>query len=164
MVARFINETDFIKFIGRKIVAAINPYLNFRGNTEEAFNFYKSVFGGEFAAVMRFGDAPGCEEMPAAESEKDKIMHIALPVGNGNVLMATDMLESMGQKLTEGNNFSISISADSKEEADQLFDGLAEGGKVEMPLADAFWGDYFGMLQDKFGVRWLIGYDYGKNK
>ena len=140
-------------------MARINPYLNFNGNTEEAFNFYKSVFGGEFAAVMRFGDSPGCDQMPIAEGDKDKIMHIALPIGNDNVLMATDALESMGQKLTEGNNFSITISPDSKEDADNLFQGLAEGGKVEMPLADAFWGAYFGMLEDKFGIRWMINYD-----
>ena len=140
-------------------MATINPYLNFEGNTQEAFNFYKSVFGGEFAAVMRFGETPGCDEMPIAESDKDKIMHIALPIGNGNILMATDLLESMGQKMEAGNNFSISIGADSKEEADKLFGGLAQGGKVEMPLADAFWGDYFGMLQDQFGVRWMVGYN-----
>jgi PhnB protein len=140
-------------------MAAINPYLNFNGNTEEAFNFYKTVFGGEFAAVMRFGESPGCDQMPIAESDKDKIMHIALPIGNDNVLMATDTLESLGQKLTEGNNFSISVSAQSRDEADALFGGLAEGGKVEMPLADAFWGAYFGMLQDKFGIRWMINYD-----
>lgn len=143
-------------------MATINPYLNFNGNTEEAFNFYKSVFGGEFAMVMKFGEMPGCDEMPEgkqiSEADKDKIMHIALPIGN-SVLMATDALESMGQKLTEGNNYSISIGADSKEEADKLFGGLSEGGAVEMPLADAFWGDYFGMLQDKFGVRWMVSYD-----
>ena len=144
-------------------MATINPYLNFNGNTEEAFNFYKSVFGGEFATVMRFGDvseAEGCEGMKLAENDLDKIMHIALPIGNGNILMATDALESMGQKLTEGNNFSISVSAESREEAERLFNGFSEGGNVEMPLADAFWGDYFGMLQDKFGVRWMVGYDY----
>ena len=144
-------------------MATINPYLNFKGNTEEAFNFYKSVFGGEFATVMRFGDVSqteGCEEMKVAESDLNKIMHIALPIGKGDVLMATDALESMGQKLIEGNNFSISIGADSKEEAEKLFNGLAEGGKVEMPLGDTFWGAYFGMLQDKFGVRWMINYDY----
>src|SRR5215218_10529057 len=102
-------------------MARINPYLNFNGNTEEAFNFYKSVFGGEFATVMRFGETPGCDEMPISESDKEKIMHIALAIGNGDVLMATDALESMGQKLTEGNNFSISISTESREEADRLF-------------------------------------------
>ncbi len=148
-------------------MTTINPYLNFNGNTEEAFNFYKSVFGGEFATMMRFKDIPaqeGCDGMEVAENDLDKIMHIALPIGNGNILMATDMLESMEQKLTEGNNFSISIGAGSKEEAEKLFNGLSEGGKVEMPLADAFWGDYFGMLQDKFGIQWMVGYDYNRNK
>lgn len=146
-------------------MAQINPYINFAGNTEEAFNFYKSVFGGEFAMLQRFGEAPGCGEMPEgkqiSEGDKEKIMHIALPIGE-NVLMATDMLESMGQKLEEGNNFSIAVGADSKEEADRIFNGLAEGGTVEMPLADAFWGAYFGMLKDKFGLRWMINYDYPK--
>lgn len=145
-------------------MAKINPYLNFNGNTEEAFNFYKSVFGGEFAAVMRFGETPGCDEMPIAENEKDKIMHIALPIGNGNILMATDMLESMGQKLNEGNNFSISIDTESREEAEKLFGGLSDGGKVEMPLGDAFWGAYFGMCADKFGIRWMINYDEKHSK
>ena len=141
-------------------MATINPYINFNGNTEEAFNFYKSVFGGEFATVMRFGETPGCDEMPLAEGDKDKIMHIALPIGSkGDVLMATDALESMGQTLTAGNNFSISISADSKEDADRLFNGLSEDGKVEMPIADVFWGAYFGMFQDKFGVRWMVNFD-----
>src|SRR5918993_3943632 len=98
-------------------MTAVNPYLNFNGNSEEAFNFYKSVFGGEFMAFMRFKDNPGCGPIP--EAEQDKIMHVALPIGNGNVLMATDALESMGQKLTAGGNFSISVSADSKDEADK---------------------------------------------
>ena len=143
-------------------MATINPYLNFNGNTEEAFNFYKSVFGGEFAAVMRFGDvsqSEGCDGMKVAENELDKIMHIALPIGRGNILMATDGLESMGQNFKVGDNFSISISADSRKEADELFSGLSEGGTVEMPLADAFWGDYFGMLQDKFGIQWMVSYN-----
>ncbi len=145
-------------------MATINPYLNFNGNTKAAFNFYQSIFGGELAAVMRFGDASGCGEMPIAEHEKDKIMHIALPIGNGNLLMATDGLESMGQNFKTGDNFSISISTDSREEADELFKGLSADGKVEMPLADAFWGDYFGMLQDKFGVQWMVSYDSKQNK
>lgn len=140
-------------------MATINPYLNFEGNTEEAFNFYKSVFGGEFATVMRFGDTPGCDEMQLSDEDKGKIIHIALPIGNGDVLMATDMLESMGQKMENGNRFSISISADSKEEADSLFNGLSEDGKVEAPLAEAFWGGYFGMLLDKYGVRWMVNFD-----
>ena len=143
-------------------MATINPYLNFNGNTEEAFNFYKSVFGGEFATVMRFKDVPpseACEGMSIAENELDKIMHIALPIGRGNILMATDGLESMGQNFKIGDNFSISISADSREEADRLFSGLSADGTVEMPLADAFWGDYFGMLHDKFGIQWMVSYN-----
>jgi PhnB protein len=109
--------------------------------------------------VTAFGGSPGCDQMPIAEGDKDKIMHIALPIGNENVLMATDALESMGQKLTEGNNFSLSYSADSREETERIFNSLAEGGKVEMPLNDTFWGAYFGMLQDKFGIRWMVSYD-----
>lgn len=143
-------------------MSAINPYLNFKGNTEEAFNFYKSVFGGEFATVMRFKDIPkqeGCEEMNITGDDLEKIMHIALPVGNGNVLMATDAVGSMAEKIVAGNNFSISISAESKEEADRLFNGLSEGGNITMPLADAFWGAYFGMLTDKFGIQWMINCD-----
>lgn len=142
-------------------MATINPYLNFQGTTEEAFNFYKSIFGGEFAALMRFGDAPGCDEMPVADADKEKIMHIALPIGTkGDVLMATDMLDSMGQTLSAGNNFSVSYSAESRAEADRVFGGLANGGKIEMPLADAFWGAYFGMVTDRFGVRWMVNYDH----
>lgn len=134
-----------------------NPYLNFAGNTEEAFNFYKSVFGGEFAVVMRFGDT--AESGKIAEEEKNMIMHISLPVGQGTILMGTDSLESMGQKLTVGNNFSISINADSKEEADETFGKLSEGGKIEMPMTDMFWGDYFGMFSDKFGIQWMISFN-----
>lgn len=141
----------------------INPYLNFNGNTEEAFNFYKSVFGGEFAALQRFGEMPPCPEMGAlAEEARDKIMHVALPIGQGTLLMATDSLESMGQNLTAGNNFSLSIDAASKEEADRIFNGLSADGKITMPLADAFWGAYFGMLTDRFGVQWMINYDYNR--
>lgn len=136
---------------------AVNPYLNFAGNTEEAFNFYKSVFGGDFlGGIFRFKDTPEAEKMNAAD--KEKIMHVALPMGKTNMIMATDALESMGFKLTFGNNFYISIDAESKEEADKLFNALAEGGKIEMKMADQFWGDYFGSLSDKFGVRWMINY------
>jgi PhnB protein len=135
---------------------AVNPYLNFPGNTLEAFNFYKSVFGGEFTNVVRFGDTP--ESGRVSEKVKDKIMHIALPIGNGNILMATDAIEEMGHKIYEGNNYHISLGAESKEEADRLYKGLSEGGKASMPMADTFWGDYFGMLKDKFGVQWMIGY------
>jgi len=131
---------------------AINPYLNFAGNTEEAFNFYKSVFGGEFAMLQKFGEG---NQIPA--SVKDKVMHVSLPIGN-NILMGTDACEEMGFNVTQGNNFYICISPDSKEEADKLFNALAEGGKINMPLQDMFWGAYYGDLTDKFGVKWMVNY------
>lgn len=127
-------------------MATINPYIHFNGNTTEAFNFYKTIFGGEFASVMRYKDVSqmeGCDGMQLAENDLEKIMHIALPVGNGNILMANDVLESMG-KVSDVNNFSLSVSAESREAADKLFAGLADGGKAEMPLADTFWGSYSG--------------------
>jgi len=131
----------------------INPYLNFAGNTEEAFNFYKSVFGGEFAVIQRFGEG---NQIPS--TVKDKIMHVSLPIGKNNILMGTDACEEMGFNLTQGNNFYICISPDSKEEADKLFNSLAEGGKVNTPLQDMFWGAYFGDLTDKFGIKWMVNY------
>lgn len=137
-------------------MATMSPYLNFNGNTEEAFNFYKSVFGGEFLAVMRFKDNQQCDQI--TEADKERIMHIALPIGKGNALMGTDALESMGQKLTFGNNFYIALSPESKEEAERLFNGLSAGGKIEMPLQDMFWGAYFGSFTDKFGVQWMVNY------
>jgi PhnB protein len=140
-------------------MATISPYLHFNDNCEEAFNFYKSVFGGEFATVMRFGDMPGCDEMQLSDTDKAKIMHIALPVGNDNVLMASDSIAASGQTHTEGNNFSISLSVDSRDDADRVFKGLADGGKETMPLQDTFWGSYFGMLQDQFGINWMVSYD-----
>lgn len=142
-------------------MATMNPYLNFNGNTEEAFNFYKSVFGGEFAMLQRFKDvkdAPGCSSIPANDHEK--IMHIALPIGKGNMLMATDVLPSLGQPEVAGNNISISLSPETKEEADKLFNGLSAGGQVIMPLSDAFWNAYFGMCIDKFGIQWMVNYAY----
>ncbi len=143
-------------------MATFNPYLNFPGNTEEAFKFYKSVFGGEFIAIQRFKETPVADSVSA--NEKDKLMHISLPIGKGNVLMGTDALESMGHKLTAGNNFHISIEADSKEEAKKLYDGLSVGGKIEQPLKDEFWGAYFGMFTDRFGIHWMINYTYPKQK
>lgn len=133
----------------------LNPYLNFQGNTEEAFNFYRSVFGGEFeGGIKRFRDMPG-NDLP--EEDQDKIMHIALPVGSSH-LMGTDALESLGQKVNFGNNSYICIQPDSKEEADRIFKALSEGGEIEMPLEDQEWGDYFGSFTDKFGVQWMIVY------
>jgi len=142
-------------------MATLNPYLNFPGNTEEAFNFYKSVFGGEFAGgIFRFKDTPEAEKL--GKSEREKVMHIALPIGKGNMLMATDALESMGHKVTPGTNFHLSIEAESKDEAEKIFNSLSKGGKVTMPIADAFWGAYFGMLTDKFGMQWMVNYTYPK--
>ena len=139
-------------------MALINPHINFNGNAEEAFNFYKSVFGGEFAKIMRFKDlvSPG---FTLSESEANKIMHIALPIGN-NVLMANDVPEFMGRTNENENRSKISISAESKEEADKLFNGLSEGGQVEMPIADSPWGSYFGMFRDKFGIEWMVDFDH----
>lgn len=135
----------------------INPYLNFQGNTEEAFNFYKTVFGGEFiGGITRFSNTPEAGKLP--ENERNKVMHIALPIGKANMLMATDALESMRQKVKPGNNFYISIQADSKEEADKLYNGLSSGGEIELEMHDAFWGDYFGMFTDKFGIKWMVNY------
>ncbi|MDF9798701.1 PhnB protein [Catalinimonas alkaloidigena] len=136
----------------------LNPYLNFNGNTEEAFNFYKSVFGGEFAALHRFNEIPESDKMPAPDQEK--IMHIALPIGKENILMATDTLESMGHKLNVGDNISLSLQVESEAEADQLFEKLSAGGKVSMPMEHASWGDYFGMCTDQFGIQWMISYAY----
>ena len=140
-------------------MATLNPYLNFNGNTEDAFNFYRSVFGTEFIALQRFRDTPDeiCKKVPPADA--DKIMHVALPIGNGNILMATDALESMGQAVQPGSNFSLSISADSEEEAHRLFNALSDGGKVAMPLEKAFWGALFGLLTDPFGIQWMVNYD-----
>jgi len=134
-----------------------NPHLNFAGNTEEAFNFYKSAFGGEFASIVRFKDMPmGGVNIP--KEAEDKIMHVGLPIGTGQMLMGTDALESLGQHLVPGNNVHISIHPDSKEEADRLFTALSKGGKVQMPMADQPWVDYYGNFQDKFGVFWMVSY------
>ncbi|MFC5408665.1 VOC family protein [Larkinella bovis] len=138
-------------------MARFNPYLNFPGNTEEAFTFYQSVFGGELVGLQRFNDTPEAANVPPEDGHK--IMHIALPIGPDTVLMATDALESRGHTLVVGNNFSLSISTDSPEEADHLFGGLSEGGLPTMPMSKTFWGAYFGMVTDKFGIQWMISYD-----
>ena len=138
-------------------MALINPHINFNGNAEEAFTFYKSVFGGEFAMIMRFKDMSG-PEFTVAENEANKIMHIALPIGK-NILMANDVPEIMGRVNENENRSKISISAESKEEADRLFNGLSAGGKIEMPIADSPWGSYFGMFRDKYGIEWMVDFD-----
>jgi len=138
-------------------MAQINPHINFNGNAEEAFTFYKSVFGGEFAMVVRFKDMSN-PEFPVADNEANKIMHIALPIGK-NILMANDVPEILGRVNENENRSKISISAESKEEADKLFIRLSEGGKVEMTIADSPWGSYFGMFRDKFGIEWMVDFD-----
>jgi PhnB protein len=138
-------------------MAKMNPYLNFDGTAYEAFTFYKSVFGGEFPAVHKIGEAPGTENLP--ENEKNRIMHISLPIDGHTVLMASDTMPSMGHKFIEGNNVSLSLHPESREEAERLFNGLSAGGEVEMPLEDTFWGAYYGSFKDKFGIRWMVNYD-----
>lgn len=141
---------------------AVNPYLNFNSNCEAAFEFYKSVFGGDFATVMRFKETPA-EVMEVSAGEAEKIMHMALPIGQGTMLMGSDVPEGMGA-VTPGDNFAIVISADSEAEASTLFNKLSAGGQVTMPLDKTFWGDYFGMLTDKFGVQWMVSYNYNQQK
>ncbi|MES2134959.1 MAG: VOC family protein [Patescibacteria group bacterium] len=139
-------------------MAIINPHINFNGNAEEAFNFYKSVFGGAFANITRFKDLSS-PEFPVAESEANKIMHIALPIYKSHVLMGNDVPESMGRTNENENRSKIIISAESREEASKLFNGLSEGGKIEMPMADSPWGSYFGMFRDKYGIEWMVDFD-----
>ena len=141
----------------------LNAYLNFAGNAEEAFNFYRSVFGGQFRSITRYKEMP----MPGVSipnKDEDKLMHIALPVGKDDVLMASDVLESLGFKLILGNNVTVSIFPDSKEEADRIFRALSAGGKIDMPIGNQPWGDYYGGFTDKFGVRWMVDYAYPKPK
>jgi len=138
-------------------MALINPHINFNGNAEEAFNFYKSVFGGEFAMIIRLKDMSGAE-FPVDEKDSNKIMHIALPIGK-NVLMANDVPESMGRVNENENRSKISVSAESREEADKLFIGLSAGGNIEVPIGDSPWGSYFGMFRDKFGIEWMVDFD-----
>lgn len=138
-------------------MALINPYINFNGNAEEAFTFYKSVFGGEFAKVMRFKELSN-PEFPISEEEGNKIMYIALPIGK-NILMGNDVPEIMGQVNENENRSKIAISAESLEEAKKLFNGLSEGGNIEMPFAESTWGSHFGMFRDKFGIEWMVDFD-----
>lgn len=142
-------------------MSTLNLYLTFTDEAEAAFNFYKSVLGGEFTDLNRFGDMPADEQNPMPDEYKNRIMHISYPVG-GMVLMASDTAPGYGSPLNKGNNFSISIGASSKEDADRIFSGLSENGTITMPLADTFWGAYFGMWIDQFGINWMINYDYPK--
>lgn len=144
-------------------MASINPYLTFNGTCEAAFNFYRSVFGGEFPFVGRFKDMPpmeGGKQVP--EEEGEKIMHMSLPIGEGTVLMGSDSSEAFGHATIQGNNFTISVNTGSEAEADRIFNGLSEGGNVVMPMGKTFWGSYFGMFTDKFGIQWMVSFEYGK--
>ena len=138
-------------------MATINPHINFNGNAEEAFNFYKAAFGGEFTRVVRFKDLQS-DDFPVSEKEANKIMHIALPIGK-SVLMANDVPEILGRTNENENRSKIVITADSKEEADKLYNGLSAGGQVEMPISDSPWGSCFGMFRDKYGIEWMIEFN-----
>ena len=139
-------------------MAAFSIYLNFDGTTEEAFQFYKSAFGGEFVRVERMNGAPGTEQLPV--ELQNKIMYIGLQIDKNTILHGTDAMEEMGHPLTVGNNFSIMIETDSKDEATQKFQTLAAGGQVGMPLQDMFWGAYYGQLTDRYGMQWMVTYNY----
>lgn len=141
-------------------MTTINPYLTFLGNCEEAFNYYKSVFGGEFTYVGRFADMPPQEGQPPLPDEmKNLIMHISLPIGGDTILMGSDTGGEWAPKVTVGNNISISISTDSKDKADRLFNQLSDGGHITMPIGATFWGDYFGMCTDKFSINWMVSFN-----
>jgi PhnB protein len=142
-------------------MARTGTYLNFPRNTEEAFNFYKSVFGGDFVdgKINRFGGIPAQNDAPPMrEEDKNLVMHVALPILGGHLLMGTDAPESMGFKVNPGNNIYISLHPDSRAEADRLFAALSNGGEVEMPMKDMFWGDYYGSFTDKYGIRWMVNF------
>jgi PhnB protein len=141
-------------------MASVNVYLNFYGNCEEAFTFYKSIFGGEYPYIGRFKDMPPQEGMPAMPEEMgNRIMHVSLPISKETMIMGSDTGGEWAANYKQGNNFAISINASSKEEADRLFNGLSQGGQVTMPLNNTFWGDYFGMFTDKFGINWMMSYN-----
>ncbi|MBI2111414.1 MAG: VOC family protein [Nitrosarchaeum sp.] len=141
-------------------MTTINPYINFNGNAEEAFTFYKSVFGGEFAGIIRFKDMASAD-FPVPEHEANKIMRIALPIGP-NMLVANDVPEAMGRVSENENRSKIAITTESKEEADRIFNGLSAGGTVEMPMAESPWGTYFAMFRDKYGIEWTVEFTPNK--
>jgi PhnB protein len=145
-------------------MTTVNVYLTFNGNCEEAFNFYKSVFGGEFPYMGRFKDMPAGEGKTMTGKDAERIMHVSLPVSKETMLMGSDTGGEWAASYSQGNNFSISITTDSKDEADRLFNGLSAGGKVTMPLNKTFWGDYFGMFADKFGVSWMVSFNEAQQK
>jgi PhnB protein len=141
---------------------AINPWINFNGNAEEAFTFYKSVFGGEFKKIVRFKDIASAE-FPVSADDANKIMHIALPIGKNNVLIANDVPAFLGRVDENENRSKIAVSADSRKEADKIFNGLSAGGNVEMPIDDSPWGTYASMFRDKYGIEWIVEFDPNNN-
>ncbi|HWB27145.1 MAG TPA: VOC family protein [Chitinophagaceae bacterium] len=143
-------------------MANLYPHIMFNGNAGEAFTFYKSVFGGEFTKLMRYKDIPG-DEYPIPENDANRIMHIALPISKSSLLLGSDTMEVMGKVTENDNRNTISISAETREEADKLFNGLSAGGKIEMPIADGPMGSYFGMFTDKYGVHWMVEFTPGNN-
>jgi PhnB protein len=142
---------------------AIHPWINFNGNAEEAFTFYKSVFGGEFKKIIRFRDIAG-PEIPVAENEANKIMRIALPIGKNNMLIANDVPDFMGPVSESENRSKILVGAESREEADKIFNGLSAGGDIEGPIGDTPWGTYAGMFRDKYGIEWIVEFDPTDNQ
>lgn len=144
-------------------MTTINPYLIFNGNCKEAFDFYKSVFGRDFTSISKFKDMPPQEGMEVSDEDKEKIIHVSLPIGRETVLMGSDTPKQAGE-LKFGDNISISIQTDSEDETTELFNKLSEGGNVKMPLSKTFWNAYFGMCVDKFGIHWMVNYDYNKQK
>lgn len=144
-------------------MAQVNPYINFRGNCEEAFNFYKSVFGGEFPMVSRYKDMPASETAHTGEVDGEKIMHMSLPISKETLLMGSDVGGEWAKYTVDGNNIQISINTDSEEEAKKIFNGLSAGGRVNMALEKTFWGALFGMFTDKFGINWMVNYDYNQH-
>ena len=137
----------------------VNVYLTFNGNCEEAFNFYKSVFGGDFPYMGRFKDMPADGGKKIPDADANKIMHVSLPISKETMLMGSDVGGEWAPHYSAGNNFTISINTDSKNEADRLFNGLSSGGMVTMPMDKTFWGDYFGMFTDKFGINWMVSFN-----
>jgi PhnB protein len=144
-------------------MAAINPYLTYNGNCEEAFQFYKTIFGGEFQFIGRFSEMPPTDGKTCPPEDNDKIMHVSLPIGEGTILMGSDCPSSYGAVIA-GTNFAVSVNANSREEADRIFKGLSEGGNITMPMENTFWGAYFGMWVDKFGINWMMNFDENPQK
>jgi PhnB protein len=161
---QFLNHIHHINYFKTKAMITTNTYLNFTNQTEEAFNFYKKVFRTEFeGGIQRFGDMPPQEGMPPLPDEVKKlVLHVTLPISDGYKIMGSDAPVQMGFKINPGNNVYTNLDVDTKEEADRLFNALSEGGAIEMPMTDMFWGAYWGSFTDKFGIKWMVNHTYKK--